>query len=151
MKLDLNLQYFVDTTYTVTCYADAGFSAFSASPASGAKGTEVTLTITPATGYELDTVDVVSGGVTVNLTTKKFTIDEANVVLNAKSKANNKYKVVENTTVNINGTKTELIRNMTVQYGPSGAIVGVESSGTAITLSSEIVAELVKAGIIVKI
>ena len=151
MKLEMNLQYFVDTTYTLTLYKDAGITTFTASPDSGAKDTEVTLTITPASGYELDEIEVIAGGVTVNMTTKKFTIGEANVVLYAKSKANNKYKVVESVDVNINGSKTPLTRNMKIVTGATGAIIDVQSDGTAITLGSEIIAQLVKDGIIVKI
>ena len=151
-EFQLNLQQFDDpATYTVTCLADSGFSAFSASPASGVKTTEVTLTVTPATGYELDEIEVCAGGVTINPTTKKFAIGEANVVLYAKSKANNIYKVAENTVVNVNGTKTELVRNMKIVTSKSGAIVDVESSGTALTISADVIASLVDQGILVKI
>jgi len=148
--MELNLQYF--TGHTVTVYYDAGYSAASASPNSSVdKDTEVTLTLTLATGYEIDEVECVSGGVTVNLTTKKFAMGEADVVLFAKSKANNKYKVTESVVVNINGTKTTLARNLKLVTSASGAIVDVESSGTAVTLDAGTVAELVKAGILVKI
>ena len=75
----------------------------------------------------------------------------SNVTLFFKSKANNVYQIVENTTVNINGTETKLTRNMQLKYGPNGAVIGVDASGTAVTLSSEIVSELVKSGAIVKI
>jgi len=149
--MKLNLHLFDDPpTYTVTCLADSGFSAFSASPASGAKGTEVTLTITPASGKEVDEVEVCAGGVTINMTTKKFAINEANVVLYAKSKGNNIYKVAENTVVNVNGTKTELVRNMKLVTSNNGAIVDVECSGTALTISADVIAELVKEGVLVK-
>ena len=54
--MELNLQYF-DSTYTVTCLNGGNFTAFSASPNSSvAKGATVTLTVTPASGYELDEV-----------------------------------------------------------------------------------------------
>lgn len=148
--MELNLQYF--TGHSVTVYSDAGFSAASASPNSSVdKNTEVTLTLTLDTGYEIDEVECVSGGVTVNLTTKKFAMGEADVVLFAKSKANNKYKVTETTVVNINGTKTTLARNLKLVTSASGAIVDVETTGTAVTLDAGTVAELVKAGILVKI
>ena len=150
----MNLQLFDDpATYTVTCHSDSHMSAFSASPASGAKNTTVTLTVTPDSGYELDEIEVIAGGVTIEHESDAYTfkIGEANVVLNAKSKKNNLYKIVENCDVWVNGTKTTMRRNMTLEKGPNGAIVGVTSSGTAITLSSEIVADLVKAGTIIKI
>ena len=149
--MKLNLRQFDATTYTVTVYADAGITSATSSAASGAKGTEITLTITPASGYELDEIEVVTGGVTVNQTTKKFTIDEANVVLFVKSKANNVYKVVESCTVNVNGSKTNLTRNMKLITGATGAVVDIDCSGTAIsTLGADMIASLVAQGIIVK-
>ena len=150
MKKIMNLQLF--DGHSVTCYRDAGASAFSASPNSSvAKDAEVTLTVTLASGYEVDEYEVIAGGVTVDPATKKFTMGEADVVINLKTKANNKYKNVENSDVWVNGSKTALQRNMTLEKGLNGAIVGVTSNGTAITLSSEIVADLVKAGTIIKI
>lgn len=150
---ELNLQHFDDpATYTVTCYSDAGFSAFSASPASGAKNTEVTLTVTPASGYELDDIEVVAGGVTVNMKTKKFTIGEANVVLNAKSKGNKMYKITENTFCCVNGTVTNLVKNMKLVVGPNGAIVGVDCTPTDLSsLSADILAALVASGAAIKV
>ena len=75
MKWKMDLILF-DTTYTVTVKKDANITTATASAASGAKGTEITLTITPATGYEVAEYEVIEGGVTVNPTTKKFTIGE---------------------------------------------------------------------------
>lgn len=150
MKWAADLQLFA-TSYTVTVYKDAGFSAFSASPASGEKNTEVTLTITPATGYELDEIEVIGGGVEVNLATKKFKIGEANVVLYAKSKANNLFKVTEECRVNVNdGTWQTLHRNVTLQLTPAGGISGANCDGSALTVNAGIQA-LIDQGIIVKI
>ena len=57
----LNLQMF-DTTYSVTCYKDAHATAFSASPNSSvATDATVTLTVTPADGYEVDEIEVIEG------------------------------------------------------------------------------------------
>ena len=118
-----------------------------------APGATVTLTVTPSTGKELDEIEVVSGGVTIEYGEDSITfkMKSANVVLNAKGKKNNLYKIVENCDVWVNGTKTTLRRNMQLEKGPNGAIVGVTTSGTAVTLSSEIVADLVKAGTLIKI
>jgi len=58
---------------------------------------------------------------------------------------------VENCDVWVNGSKTHLQRNLTLEKGPNGAIVGVTGDGSAVTLNSEIVAELVKAGTLIKI
>ena len=67
-----------------------------------------------------------------------------------KSKANNLYKVVENTFVSVNGTVTNLVRNMTIVTGKNGAVVDVESDGTALTLSADIIANLLESGVIIK-
>ena len=152
----LNLQQFAGTlTVTIIKDVNAHWTAASASPASSlAKDDTVALTVTPASGYEVDEIEVIAGGVTIDYDPDdgySFTMGESNVTLFFKSKADNVYKVVENVTVNVNGTKTDLTRNMSLEYGPNGAVIGVSASGTAITLSSEIVSELVKAGTIVKI
>ena len=57
----------------------------SASPASGAFGTEVTLSATPSSNYEFDYWEVVSGGVTVE--DDKFTIGDEAVTVKAHFKA----------------------------------------------------------------
>lgn len=148
--LIMNLQLFAG--HSVTVYKDSNMSAASASPSSNVEAdTEVTLTLTPASGYEVDQIVVLGGGVTVNKATKKFAMGDANVVLAVTSKANNLYKIVENCDVTINGAKTSLIRNMTLVAGPSGAVIGVDCTGTTITLAAEVVASLVKSGAIVKI
>lgn len=146
----MDLQRFAGSL-TVTVLKDANISAASASPASSlAKGDTVELTITPATGYELDEIDVISGGVTIDMEELEFDMGESNVTLFVKSKANNLYKVVENTFVCVNGTVTNLVRNMKIVTGKNGAIVGVESDGTALTLSADIIGNLVNSGAIIK-
>lgn len=61
------------------------------------------------------------------------------------------YKIVENTYVSVNGVKTPLQRNMTLEKGPNGAIIGVTCEGEAIDLGAEIIAALVASGAIVEI
>jgi hypothetical protein len=151
----LNLRLFDDDppTYSVTCLKDSGFSAFSASPGSGAKGTTVTLTITPASNKELDEIEVAAGGVTLETSEEgvvSFKIGEANVVLYAKSKADNLYKVTEETAVYINGAKTALHKNVEVVLTKQGAIEGVNCTGTAITVN-DAVQNLIDQGVLVKI
>lgn len=150
MKLDL--QRFAGSL-TVTVYKDGNITTASASPSSSlAKNDTVTLTITPATGYELDEIEVIEGGVTPEYDDGwSFKMGEADVVLNVKSKANNIYKIVENTPVWVNGQKTELRRNMKLVIGANGAIVDVESSGSAVTVSEDIVKSLVEQGVLIKL
>lgn len=147
--MKMNLQLFAGSL-TVTVYKDAGMTTATASPASAlAEGDTVTLTLTPATGKEVDQIIVLSGGVTVDKATKKFTMGESNVVLAVTSKGDNLYKVVENCFVNINGTKTEFTKNMVLEIGKTGAVVGVQCEGTAITLNDG-VQNLINQGILVK-
>ena len=152
----LNLQQFAGSlTVTIMKDDNSHWTAASASPASSlAKNDTVTLTVTPASGYELDEIEVLAGGVTIDYDPDDgytFKMGESNVTLFFKSKGDNVYQIVENTEVNINGTKTNLVRNMMLKYGVNGAVVGVDASGAAITLSSEIVSELVKSGAIIKV
>ena len=149
----IHLQLFVDPTYSVTCYADSGFDAFSASPNSSvAKDATVTLTVTPKTGYEVKDIIVISGGVTVHQdnNTISFACGEANVVLYAVSQKNNEYKVTENRDVYVNDSKTALKRNLTEVLAPNGAIAEIKCNPTTITLDAGIVAELVQEGVLVK-
>lgn len=72
----------VSVNVTVT---NDGNGTGSASPASGTKGTEVTLSSTPASNYEFDYWEVVSGGVEV--ANNKFNIGDAAVTVKAHFKA----------------------------------------------------------------
>ena len=149
----LDLQRFAGSL-TLTVKNDGNFSATSASPSSSlAKDDKSTLTITPSSGYELDEIVVIEGGATVLYESDawKVKMGESNATVFVKGKKNNVYKIAENCLVNINGTVTNLQRNMTLQRGKSGAIVGVDVTGTEISLSSEIVSELVKSGVLIKI
>lgn len=146
--MKMNLQLF--TGHSVTCYKDAGASAFSASPNSSVdKDTEVTLTVTLASGYEIDEIEVVTGGVTVNESTKKFSMGEADVVLNLKTKKNNVYLVTEECMACVNDSKTVLHKNAKVVLTPNGVPKAV-TGGEELTVNAGIQA-LIDQGIIVKI
>ena len=148
MKLDL--QYFAGG-HSVTLYKDSHVTTFTASADSDVqKNAEVTLTVVLASGYEVDEYEVIAGGVTVNETTKKFTMGEADVVIYLKTKANNKYIVTEDVDVVINGTKTHLGKNIKLQQN-GGKVYGATVSGTAITFDAAVVAQLVADGTLVKI
>lgn len=152
-KFLMDLQLFAGG-HSVTVVADAGMSAASASSTSDVqKDATVTLTLTPGSNKELASVEVLSGGVTLDYDPDdgySFTMGESNVVIVVKSKANNIYKIVENCDVWINGSKTHLQRNMKLEMGKNGAITGVTCNGTAVTVNAETVAELVAAGTLVK-
>lgn len=147
----LNLQLF--TGSTVTVYKDAHMTTATASPNSSvAKDATVTLTLTPASGYELKDIIVLAGGVTVHQdnTTISFACGETDVVLYVTSQKNNEYKVVENCNVYVNNAKTQLVKNVTPVYAANGGLADVECSPTAVTLDAAIVADLVAGGILVK-
>ena len=140
--------------HSVTMCKDSHMTTASASPYSSvAENATVTLTLTPASGYEVKDVEVVAGGVTVHQDDDAvtFTMGEADVIINVTSQANNLYKVLENRDVWINGSKTSLTRNMTLEMAENGMVKGVACTGTAITLDSGIVASLVSEGIIEKL
>ena len=145
----MDLQLFAGSL-TVTVYKDSGIMAATASPASSlAEEDEVTLTITPATGKEIDDILVLSGGVTVDKATKKFEMGSSNVVLCVTSKKNNLYKVTENYFVCVNGVKTNLTRNMMLEIAKNGAIVGVNCAGTELTMNDAL-QNLIDTGVLVK-
>lgn len=88
----------------------------SASPASGTKGTEVTLTATPESGYGFDAWEVVSGDVAVE--NNKFTIGDSAVTVKAK------FKLLPAVTVTNDG------------HGTGSASPAYGASGTEITLTA---------------
>ena len=154
----LNLQQFAGTlTVTIIKDVNAHWTAASASPASSlAEGDSVALTVTPASGYELDEIEVIAGGVTITYTEDDgygFEMGESNVTLYFKSKATSTYRVVENTIVCINGgAVTELKRDMILEYGVNGAIIGVGGDPTSLSsLSADIISALLKSGAIAAI
>ena len=149
MKMILNLF----DTYSVTCYKDAHMTTFSASPNSSvAKNADVTLTVTPADGYELDEIEVIAGGVTLTHSTNwTFKMGEANVVLYAKTKANNKYLVTEECMAQLNsGTPTVLHANNTVTLTPNGAPKDIDKTGASVTVDAA-VQNLIDTGVLVKL
>ena len=150
----LNLQIFAGG-HSVTCQNTGHFTAFSASATTDVQAeATVTLTVTPSSGYELDTIEVVSGGVTIEYGTSSITfkMGSSDVVLTAKAKKNNVYKVVENVKYGINGAAmTELSKNMTIEFGKTGAIVGVTCNGTELSISADVIASLVDQGVLIKL
>lgn len=149
----LDLQLFVGG-HSVTVVADGGMSAASASATSDvAKDTTVTLTLTPATNKELASVEVLSGGVTLEVSAQgvySFAMGEADVVIVVKSKANNLYRVTEQCTVWINDAKTVLNKNVEVVLTKQGGIADVKATPAAITVN-DCVQALIDQGILVKV
>ena len=79
----LNLQIFAGG-HTVTVHKDAHMTTASASSTSDVqKDAEVTLTLTPASGYEVAEIEVISGGVTITTEddTTGFVMGNEDVVL----------------------------------------------------------------------
>ena len=153
--MKLNLQQFAGS-YTLTLYQDGNFSAASASPTSSLDTDDKsTLTLTPSSGYEIDRVEIISGTGAKVLgedDVYKIQVGTASVVAKAFAKKNNVYKIVENTKVSVNGAAmTELKRNMTLEIGKTGAIIGVNGDGEAVTVSADIIASLVSQGILIKV
>ena len=148
----MDLQRF-SGSLTLTTYYDSGYSACSASASSSlAENDEVTYTITMGTGKEFAECEIISGGATYNPTTKKLKMGASNAVVYFKSKANKTYKLLENVYVNVNGSATTLKRNVLLVKGATGEVYDVQSSGTDLSsVSADVVAALVKAGIAVKI
>ena len=142
--------------HSVTVYADAGFTSATASDTTDvAKDTEVTITPVLKTGYELDEYEVVAGGVTIEVGDESvggFDMGEEDVVVYAKSKSNNKYKVTEECMVNVNDNKQVLHKNTILTLTPNGVPydVAVESGGASVTMN-DAVQSLIDQGILVKI
>lgn len=139
--------------HSVTLYKDSHVTTFSASATSDVqKDAEVTLTVVIADGYEVDEYEVISGGVTVNESTKKFTMGESNVVIYLKTKANNKYMVTEETMASVNDTKVTLHANTVYELTKNGVIKGVSAaSGGASITDSAAVQQLIAEGVLVKL
>lgn len=152
--MKMNLHLFAGS-YTLTVYKDAGITTATASPSSSlAEDDKSTLTITPATNYALDEIEVVSGGATVlnESGTWKIKMGAASAVIYVKSKTAKNYMVTEETMVSVNETKTVLHKNTVVTLTPNGVPKGVtvESGGTVIA-DSDAVQSLIDQGILVLI
>ena len=146
MKMRLDL--FVG--HSVTCYKDSHMTTFSASPYSSvAAETEVTLTVTPASGYEAQ-IEVISG--TVTIANNKFEMPDSDVVLFCSSKKNNMYMVTEECMASVNDTKVVLHQNSIVTLTPNGVpkSVSAYNGGTEVTVTPA-VQSLIDQGILVKI
>lgn len=148
----LNLQLFAGG-HSVTLVKDAGIATASASSDSDVQAeATVTLTLAADTGYEIADVKVLAGGVEIHQdgTTVSFVMGSENVTILVTSQAANGYRVTENRNVYVNGTKTQLTKNVTVVYAANGALADVVAEPTAVTLNAEIVADLVKEGVLYK-
>lgn len=148
----LDLQLFAGG-HSVTVYRDGGASAFAASSDSDVqKNADVTLSMTISSGYELDEIEVVAGGVTITKTGSVygFKMGEANVVLYLKTKKSNLYRVTEQCTVWVNDAKTVLNKNVEVILTQQGGIADVRATPQEITVN-DVVQGLIDQGILVKV
>ena len=152
MKKIMNLQLFAGG-HSVTVTKDAHMTTASASSTTDVQAeATVTLTLTPASGYEVADVQVLAGGVTVHQDddTISFAMGSSDVVINVTSQKNNEYRISENCYVNINGTETQLRRNMTEVKGANGEVMKVDCTPTALSISADVIDALKKAGVIEK-
>lgn len=148
--MKLNLQQFAGSL-TVTIHKGSGITAATATPASGlSEGDSVALAFTPATGKKVDKVINLTTGATYPSNVSGFRMPASSVVLAVTSKDNNLYKVVENCSVNVNGRKIELTRNMTLEIGKTGVVIGVECEGAPIEMN-EGIKNLIDQGILIKL
>lgn len=148
----IDLQLFAGG-HNVTVVKDGHMTTASASSTSDVqKNADVTLTLTPASGYELDKIEVLSGGVTITKTddTYGFKMGEADVVIVVYSKANNLYKITESVDTWVNDTKVQLTKNVKEVYTANGALADVECTPTALTVTPAI-QSLIDAGIVIKV
>ena len=139
--------------HSVTVVGDSHMTAASASSTSDVQAdATVTLTLTPASGYEVAEVEVLAGGVKVyqDDDTISFTMGSSNVVISVKSQKNNEYKIAENCWVCVNGSATQLRRNLVLEKGDNGAILDVDCTPTALTISADVINSLIKAGVLKK-
>ena len=150
--MKMNLQLFAGG-HSVTVYKDAHMTTASASSDTDVqKGATVTLTLTPATNYEVANVEVIAGGVTITEGDSiSFTMGEADVVLYVTSQKDNLYKVLENVVCCVNnGTPTKITKNVEYVKTAGGEIIDVKCTPTALTISADLKAQLVASGVIVK-
>lgn len=113
--------------YTVTV-TNNGNGTASASPTSGAEGTEITLTATPDSGYQLKEWQVVSGGITV--TDNKFTMPASNVEIVAVFEVNT-FTVSGTVQDNEMGTATvNLMQGNSVIKTTTASLTGSDSTYT---------------------
>lgn len=152
--MKLNLQQFAGS-YTLTVLKDANVTTATASPSSSlGKDDESEMTLVFASGYELDEIEVVAGGATVAEVDGTWVVTNggANATVYVKSKKDNLYLITENTIVSLNGgAAVELKRNIMVEVGKNGAVIGVSGGGSAVTVSEDIIAALIEQGVLVKV
>lgn len=149
-----NLQMYAGSM-SVTMLKDANVTTATATPNSSlAKDDAVELTLVFGTGYELDEIEVISGGVELEQDDDGdwgFDMGEADVVLYVKSKAAKTYKVLEPIYASVNGSVTKINPNVIYQYSKTGQIIAVDSKGTSLaSLSADILASLEESGVVIK-
>ena len=139
--------------HSVTVVADAGMTTASASATSDVqKNAEVTLTLTPDTGYEVKEVEVLAGGVTYNPSTKKFVMGEANVIIVVRTRATTSFLVTEEIMLAVNDTRVQLHKNAKVVLTPNGVPKAVIADGGAATITlNDAVQSAIDQGILVPI
>lgn len=106
----------------ITCQVSGGHGTLTANKTSAAPGTTITLTPTPATGYELDTL---TSSPSVTITNNKFTMPSSAVTITATFKKKT-YTITKNVSPSGAGTVTAA---GTAQYGDSVSISQTPATG----------------------
>ena len=152
MKKFMDLQLFAGG-HAVTVLKDANMTTASASSTTDVQAAAtVTLTLTPASGYEVADVEVLAGGVTVHQDddTVSFAMGSSDVIIKVTSQKNNEYRISENCFVCVNRTATEIRRNLREIKGANGELLRVECTPTALNISADVIKQLEAAGVIEK-
>ena len=139
--------------HSVTVVGDSHMTAASASSTSDVQAdATVTLTLTPAAGYEVADVQVLAGGVTIHEDSDvvTFKMGSSDVVINVTSQKNNEYRIAENCYVCVNGSVTNLRKNISEHKGANGEILRINCTPTVLTISADVIKSLEKAGVIEK-
>ena len=153
MKMIMDLQLFAGG-HNVTVLKDAHMTTASASSTSDVQAAAtVTLTLTPASNYEVADVQVLAGGVTVHQDddTISFAMGSSDVVIYVTSQKNNEYRISENVPVVLNGVVNNTVkRNLKEIRGTNGELLRVDCTPTALSISADIIKALEAEGVIEK-
>ncbi len=131
--------------YNITLTAPGDGNSISASHSQAVEGDIVTLTATPATGYEFNSWNVTAGGQTVSVTENSFEMPAGDVTVSASfsyvGTFNQQYYKVTDVSQLVAG-RTYLIVNTTAGQALSTTQNGNNRSGVGVTISNGVIATI---------